>query len=122
MSGERRKYDLIKREQKRLARPAVCQACGKPTGRSALCGSCVPRDKEDLNLCDRCPWDVYCVDRVAAGLWVLCEIPDAADMERMRVYEQENIRGPEHISVVAQRVFGNALRQRPVRVESGGGA
>ena len=71
-----------------------CGGCGKPLYRNAknkigyLCRKCYPifeLDSEKQKFaCNYCPFELDCTARVQLGLWIRCETPDIADLERLR--------------------------------------
>jgi hypothetical protein len=70
-----------------------CSECGKPLRRNAknkigyICRKCGPRrmNTEDSNsACYYCPFEQDCTRRVQLGIWIRCETPDIADLERLR--------------------------------------
>lgn len=79
---------------KRSAFRNECSGCGKPLRKGRrnkvgyLCSQCAPmfkpfaRSKE--NICSECSFEIECSERVQLGIWVRCETPDIADIERLR--------------------------------------
>jgi hypothetical protein len=68
-----------------------CGGCGKPLRRNSknkigfLCSKCRPRRHEnDGSICEHCPFEMECTMRVQLGIWIRCETPDIADLERLK--------------------------------------
>jgi hypothetical protein len=71
-----------------------CGGCGRPLRRNGknkvgfLCNKCRPhRDwnyEIDGSVCERCPFEMECTMRVQLGIWIRCETPDIADLERLK--------------------------------------
>lgn len=77
---------------KRSAFRHECSVCGKPMRRSTknkigcLCKKCATRIHafREGNSCLACVFEIECSERVHLGIWVRCETPDIADLERLR--------------------------------------
>jgi hypothetical protein len=69
-----------------------CGICGKPLRRNAknkigyICRKCGPKGRceENNNCCSCCPFEMECTMRVQLGVWIICETPDIADLERLK--------------------------------------
>ena len=70
-----------------------CGGCGRPLRRNSknkvgfLCNKCRPRkygNENDGSVCERCPFEMECTMRVQLGIWIRCETPDIADLERLK--------------------------------------
>jgi hypothetical protein len=81
-----------KHPSKRMMFKGECGGCGKPLRRSAknkigyICRKCGPRSCrtcDNSSACYDCPFELDCTARVQLGLWVRCETPDIADLERL---------------------------------------
>ena len=78
---------------KEVAFPNTCSVCGKPLRKNSknkigfICRKCGPsmRGNNEHAACHSCPQNYDCTVRVAIGLWVRCETPDYADLERLKV-------------------------------------
>jgi hypothetical protein len=83
-----------KHYSKRITFKNECGGCGKPLRKNSrnkigyLCSECVPpRERTGDNgfsACHNCPFELDCTARVQLGLWVRCETPDIADLERLK--------------------------------------
>jgi len=72
-----------------------CSGCGKVLRRNArnrigfICKKCGPSSQkpkvESQNICNDCNYFDECNARVALGLWLRCETPDIADLERLYI-------------------------------------
>jgi hypothetical protein len=70
---------------------ATCGGCGKKLRKQEyyrvgfLCNECGPRAKKikDDFACMSCRFQVDCIARAFVGIWVRCEMPDRADIERL---------------------------------------
>lgn len=93
--------DLTPRDEyaaKRIIFPSICGGCGTrfrrmPTMQTGnLCKACRPRNKceENESACSLCKYLPDCTARVSVGAWVLCEVPDAADIARLMRMEAFN--------------------------------
>lgn len=82
-----------------------CSVCGRPLRRNSknkigfLCRKCGPPSKntrdERNSACVFCPFEMDCMMRVQLGMWLRCETPDIADLERLRLtggFDNENLR------------------------------
>lgn len=67
-------------ERKILQHLENCQGCGAPVDGDALCGDCRKAAKN----CLYCIFHPLCRVRLQQMLWVLCEVPDKTDMERVK--------------------------------------
>ncbi|MDD1777637.1 MAG: hypothetical protein LUQ65_05655 [Candidatus Helarchaeota archaeon] len=71
-----------------------CGGCGRPLRRNSrnkigyLCKKCGASTKSEYNehytVCYYCPFEKECTIRVKLGLWIRCETPDIADLERLK--------------------------------------
>ena len=70
--------------------PGCCKILHRNTRNKVgyICKKCGPRFEhgraEFSNICDMCPFLEECEARVALGIWVRCETPDIADLERLQ--------------------------------------
>ncbi len=85
-----RRYD-----SKKLAFAPTCFVCYRSLRRTTrnkqgfLCNKCVPPEERPgestrLSVCGYCPLEEECNMRVSLGLWLCCETPDFADLERLQ--------------------------------------
>jgi len=80
-----------KHPSKKMMFKAECGGCGKLLRRNArnkigyICSECSPRIRHDndSSVCYDCPFVIDCTARVQLGLWLRCETPDIADLERL---------------------------------------
>lgn len=83
----------VKRSRKTLWYIDHCQACGAPVDGAALCDECwemIPNTSWNGSICGACPFYQLCKQRVDKWYWAICEIPDTADLERVRaIYGHE---------------------------------
>jgi hypothetical protein len=52
----------------------ICSVCGPKRGRL----------DSNSSVCYECPFELDCTARVQLGLWLRCETPDIADLERLK--------------------------------------
>jgi hypothetical protein len=82
-----------KHPSKRMIFKGECGGCGKPLRRNSknkigyICRRCGPRSCrtcDNSSACYDCPFELDCTARVQLGLWIRCETPDIADLERLK--------------------------------------
>jgi DNA-directed RNA polymerase subunit RPC12/RpoP len=84
-------------DSKKIAFPHTCSQCGKSLRRTSkdkqgyLCKKCGPPitirtgEHTRTSVCTYCPLEEKCSMRVSLGLWLCCETPDFADLERLQI-------------------------------------
>lgn len=77
-----------KRDPVKKLQPGACNICGVSIskGIGTLCHEHRTKVQNDLSPCTKCRWALYCRERIKVGLWVLCERPDRADLERVKLF------------------------------------
>lgn len=71
-----------------------CGGCHKPLRKDSrnrigyLCKRCAPKidtaNAEGRGICHKCIFETECKVRVQLGIWLRCETPDIADLERLK--------------------------------------
>ena len=121
---------------KRIAFPNICSICGKPLRKDSknkigfICRKCGPeRDFKRTNenvACHYCPQNEECIVRVAFGIWVRCETPDFADLERLKItggLNDERVRAELAASLVgrgSRKVLEEAISQSTQKIYQSG--
>jgi hypothetical protein len=102
-----------KHPSKKMMFKAECGGCGKLLRRNArnkigyICSECSPKTRHDSNssVCYDCPFVIDCTARVQLGLWLRCETPDIADLERLNFaggLDDEEVRRELEASLVGR--------------------
>jgi len=102
-----------KHPSKKMMFKAECGGCGKLLRRNArnkigyICSECSPKTRHDSNssVCYDCPFVIDCTARVQLGLWLRCETPDIADLERLNFaggLDDEGVRRELEASLVGR--------------------
>ena len=116
---------------KRSAFKNECGICWKPLRRSArnktgyLCKECASNQRSET-VCYYCPLEMDCTMRVQLGIWVRCETPDIADLERLKFtggLDDERVRKAVDEALVfrgCRKVLEEAIEQSTSKIYQGG--
>lgn len=109
-----------------------CGICGKPLRRNSrnkigyLCNTCGPRQVYNENgVCHYCPFEMNCTMRVQLGIWIRCETPDIADLERLKFtggLDDERVRKAVDEALVfrgCRKVLEEAIEQSAPKIYQG---
>lgn len=102
------------REEQKGLYTRECGVCGKKLNGSGvsggwLCAEHKAKGKRVFgqhdNICDTCPQLLRCRERVNHGLWVLCEMPDSGDVDRVRAMLEDQTIPANKVVVIARKNY-----------------